>query len=146
MNGNSPTLISGVPKPAPSLATIRSHASAIPSAPASTCPLAARIDGLPSSPSSVKTCGKSAVPRNLCAVGASAEKPPRLAPEENTFSCDEVSTTTRTSLVGLRRPQRLEQLTQQLIGERVAGLGVVERDRRDVLGDRVADLLVLSQE
>ena len=97
MNGNRPTLISGVPKPAVSLAMIRSQASAIPSAPASTWPLAARIEGLPSSPSSVKTCGKSAVPRYLCAVGASAEKPPRLAPEENTFSCDEVSTTTRTS-------------------------------------------------
>ena len=97
MNGNRPTLISGVPKPAVSLATIRSQASAIPSAPASTWPEAATIEGLPSSPSSMNTCGNSAVPRYLCAVGASAAKPPRLAPAENTFSCDDASTTTRTS-------------------------------------------------
>ncbi len=97
MNGNSPTLISGVPKPAPSLATIRSQASAMPSEPASTWPLAATIDGLPSSPSSMKTCGNSAVPMYLCAVGASAAKPPRLPPAEKTFSCEEASTTTRTS-------------------------------------------------
>src|ERR1035441_9217204 len=50
MNGNRPTLISGVPKRTPSLATIRSQASARPSAPARTCPLAAQIEGLPSSP------------------------------------------------------------------------------------------------
>ena len=48
MNGNTPTLISGVPKVALSFATIRSHASARPSAPASTCPFAAQIVGLPS--------------------------------------------------------------------------------------------------
>ena len=50
MNGNTPTLISGVPKRASSRATTRSHASASPSAPASTCPLAAHSVGLPSSP------------------------------------------------------------------------------------------------
>ena len=47
MNGNTPTLISGVPKVALSLATIRSHASARPSAPASTWPFAAQSVGLP---------------------------------------------------------------------------------------------------
>ena len=50
MNGKTPTLISGVPNVAPSRATIRSQASARPSAPASTWPLAAQIDGLPSWP------------------------------------------------------------------------------------------------
>ena len=54
MNGKTPTLISGVPNVAPSLATIRSHASASPSAPASTWPLAAQIVGLPSSPISAE--------------------------------------------------------------------------------------------
>src|SRR5919109_778973 len=41
MNGNTPTLISGVPNVAESLATTRSQASASPSAPASTWPYAA---------------------------------------------------------------------------------------------------------
>ena len=86
MNGNRPTLISGVPKPAVSLAMIRSQASAIPSEPARTCPFAATIEGLPSSPSSRNTSTKSSIPMYLCAVGASAAKPPRLPPAENTFS------------------------------------------------------------
>ena len=55
MNGNAPTLISGVPNVAASEATIRSHASAIPSAPASTCPRAAQIVGLPSAPISLNS-------------------------------------------------------------------------------------------
>ena len=96
MNGNAPTLISGVPKRAPSRATIRSQASAIPSAPASTWPLAAQIDGLPSSPISRNSRGKRSVPRCLSTSGCSSAKPPRFAPEENTRSCEEVSTTQRT--------------------------------------------------
>ena len=76
---------------------IRSQARAIPSDPARTWPEAATIDGLPSSPSSMKTCGNSAVPMNLSEVGASAAKPPRLPPAEKTFSCEEASTTTRTA-------------------------------------------------
>ena len=146
MNGNRPTLISGVPKPALSLAMIRSQARAIPSAPASTWPLAATIDGLPSSPSSMNTCGKSAVPRYLWAVGASAAKPPRLPPAENTFSCEEASTTTRTASSAFAARSASSSSAQQLVGERVARLRVVERDRRDVLGDLVADLLVAGQE
>ena len=61
MNGNAPTLISGVPNVTPSFATIRSHASAIPSAPASTWPLAAQIVGLPSSPIGVNSAGKRSI-------------------------------------------------------------------------------------
>ena len=97
MNGNRPTLISGVPKPAPSLATIRSQASAIPSEPASTWPLAATIVGLPSSPISLNSSTKRSEAKCLWTVGASAPKPPRFAPEEKTFSCEEASTTTRTA-------------------------------------------------
>ncbi len=33
----------------------------------------------------------------LCTSGTSTEKPPRLAPEEKTFSCEEASTTQRTA-------------------------------------------------
>ncbi len=97
MNGNAPTLISGVPNRTPSRATIRSHASATPSAPASTCPLAAQMVGLPSSPISRNSRGKRSVPRCLSTSGCSSANPPRFAPEEKTFSCDDVSTTQRTS-------------------------------------------------
>ena len=61
MKGNTPTLISGVPKRTPSRATIRSQASASPSAPASTWPFAAHSDGLPSSPISWNRRGKRSV-------------------------------------------------------------------------------------
>ena len=97
MNGNSPTLISGVPKPAVSLATIRSQARAMPSEPARTWPLAATSVGFPSSPISRNTSTKSLIPMYLCATGASAANPPRLPPAEKTFSWVDVSTTTRTS-------------------------------------------------
>jgi hypothetical protein len=96
MNGNAPTLISGVPNVTPSFATIKSHASAIPSAPASTCPFAAQIDGLPSFPIVVNRAGN-ARSRSACTSGTSAAKPARFAPEENTLSCVEVSTTQRTA-------------------------------------------------
>ena len=45
-------------------------------------------------------------------------------------------------VVRLRVRERREQLGEQRVGERVARLGIVEGDRRDVLGDFVADLLV----
>ena len=61
MNGKTPTLISGVPKVAASLATIRSQASASPSAPARQWPLTAQMTGLPSSPMSVNSRGKRSV-------------------------------------------------------------------------------------
>src|SRR5256885_1857808 len=72
MNGNTPTLISGVPKRADSLATIRSHASASPSAPARTCPLAAHRAGLPSSPTSVNSRTKRLVAPALAAPAPAA--------------------------------------------------------------------------
>ncbi len=146
MNGNRPTLISGVPKPAPSLATIRSQASAIPSEPASTWPLAATIVGLPSSPISLNSSTKRSEAKCLWTVGASAPKPPRFAPEEKTFSCEEASTTTRTASSSRAARSDIGQLAEQLRRERVAGLRVVERDRRDArVGDLVADLLVVGQ-
>ena len=96
MNGNTPTLISGVPNVALSLATIRSHASARPSAPASTWPFAAQSVGLPSCMMSWNRRGKRSVPKCLCTSGTSAANWSRLPPAEKTFSCEEVSTTQRT--------------------------------------------------
>ena len=97
MKGKTPTLISGVPKVAPSRATTRSQASASPSAPARTCPEAAQMDGLPSSPSSRKTSGKRSVPQCLRTSGTSAAKPERLPPELNVLGFVEASTTHRTA-------------------------------------------------
>ena len=68
----------------------------MPRAPASTWPLAAQIVGLPSSPIKRNRRGNRAVPKWRWMIGTSAAKPPRLAPEEKTVSCDEVSTTQRT--------------------------------------------------
>ncbi len=96
MNGNVPTLISGVPNVASSLAMIRSHASAMPSAPASTCPRAAHSVGLPSCAISLNRPVKRSEAKCLSTSGASAPKPPRLAPEENVLSFEERSTTQRT--------------------------------------------------
>ena len=96
MNGNTPTLISGVPKLAVSLATIRSQASATPSAPASTCPLAAQMVGLPSCMMVLNRRGKRSVPKCLCTGATSPANWSRLPPEEKTVSCEDVSTTQRT--------------------------------------------------
>ena len=97
MNGNSPTLISGVPNPALSFAMIRSHASAMPSDPARQWPLAAQIVGLPSVPISSNSFTNRSFANCLWTAGVSPANPERLPPDEKTFSCVEVSTTTRTS-------------------------------------------------
>ena len=89
MKGNRPTLISGVPKPAPSLATIRSQARAIPSDPARTCPFAATIVGLPSSPMVLKSSTNLRLASWRAISGASAPNAARFAPEEKTFSCED---------------------------------------------------------
>src|SRR5690606_34986521 len=47
-------------------------------------------------------------------------------------------------VVALRLAERREQLGQQLVGERVARLRVVEGDRRDVVGNLVTDLFELG--
>ena len=140
MNGNTPTLISGVPNRTPSRATIRSQASAMPSAPASTWPLAAQIDGLPSSPISRNSRGKRSVAKCLCTSGTSAANPARLPPLENTFSCVDVSTTQRTASSSRAALERGDQVVEHRVGERVARLRLVERDGGDArLGDLVAN-------
>ena len=124
MKGNVPTLISGVPKLASSEAMIRSHASAIPSAPASTCPPAAQTVGLPSSPISLNRPTKRSEPKCRSTSGVSAAKPPRLAPEEKVFSCEEASTTQRALLIVARALERAGQSRSSISGEsalRVSG-------------------------
>ena len=97
MNGNTPTLISGVPNVALSFAITRSQASATPSAPPSVWPFAAQIEGLPSSPSRRNSSGKRLDPKCLWISGTSPAKPDRFAPPEKTRSCEDVSTTQRTA-------------------------------------------------
>jgi hypothetical protein len=101
--------------------------------------LAAHSVGLPSSPISVNRRGKRSVPKCLCDQRRSAAKPPRSPPREKTFSCVEVSTTQRTASSSRAASKRGEQVVEQLVGERVARLGLVERDRGDAVGDVVAD-------
>ena len=62
--------------------------------------------------------------------------PPRLAPEENVVSCDEVSTTHAHLVVVAGRLEGRDQVRQQLVRERVARVGLVQRDRRDVVARR----------
>ena len=98
MNGKTPTLISGVPNVAFSLAITRSHASASPSAPARQCPRAAHSTGLPSSPMSVNSAGNFVVvSRCLWISGTSAANPARLPPELNVVSWVHARTTQRTA-------------------------------------------------
>src|SRR5215212_4167295 len=97
MYGNAPTLISGVPKVAPSLAITRSQERARPIPPASTWPLAAQRDGLPSRGISRKNSRKRSEAKCLATNGASAAKPPRSAPAQKTFSPAPERTTARTS-------------------------------------------------
>jgi hypothetical protein len=137
MNGKTPTLISGVPNVTPSRATIRSHARASPSAPARTCPFAAQIVGLPSSPTSVNSRGNFVVPKCLWTSGTSAAKPARLPPELKTFSCVDV----RTIVVVAGALERRDERVEHRVAQRVARVGVVEADRGDARLDVVADRL-----
>ena len=123
MNGNTPTLISGVPKVAVSLATIRSQASAMPSAPASTWPFAAQIVGLPSSLISVNSRGKRSVPKCLCTSGTSAAKPVEVAAGAEHLLVGGGEHHAAHALVVARRLEGVDQLAEQLVGERVARVG-----------------------
>ncbi len=81
--------------------------------------------------------------RSTCARSARRRaKPPRLPPAEKTFSWEEARTTTRASSSSLTARERVEELGQELVGERVSRLGIVQRDRRDAVGDVELDLLV----
>ena len=123
MNGKTPTLISGVPNVAPSLATIRSQQSASPSAPASTCPFAAQMVGLPSRMIVRNRRGKRSVPKCLCTSGTSAANWSSAPPAEKTFSCEEVSTTQRTRSSSRPLSKASVSSASSSFGERVAVVG-----------------------
>ena len=146
MNGKRPTLISGVPKPAVSLATIRSQARAMPSEPARTWPDAATIEGLPSSPSSMKTSRKSPVAEVLVRGRRVGGEAAQVAAGREDLLVGGGEHHDAGVVVLLDRPQRVEQLAEQLIGERVPRLRVVQGDGRDAVGDVELDLLVSSHE
>ena len=114
-----------------------------PSAPASTCPLAAQIVGLPSSPISVNRRGKRSIPKCLCTSGTSAAKPPRFAPDgEDRLVRGGQHDAAHRRRRRARASKRRDQIVEQLVGERVAGVRLVERDRRDAVGDVVAEGVV----
>ncbi len=142
MNGNAPTLISGVPNVASSEATIRSQASAIPSAPASTCPRAAHSVGLPSPTISLNNPTKRSEPKCLCTSATSAAKPPRLAPEEKTVSCEEASTTTRTASSSRARSNEAIKPSSTSGDSALRVDGSFERDRGHAVGHLVEHTLV----
>ena len=141
MYGKAPMLISGVQKSAPSLAITRSHESASPSPPATTWPLAAHSDGLPSRGISRKNSRKRSVPKCFWIAGASEPKPPRSAPAQNALPAP-VSTSARASSSSRTRRDRLDELREHLPREPVALLGVVQGDGRDTVFDCVEDELL----
>ena len=121
----------------------RSHASAMPNAPASTWPPAAQIDGLPSSPSSRKMW-RSARIRSACARAARRRRSrPGSRPRTRPSRARRSSTTQRTPSSSRALTKRVDQLPEQLGRQRVAGVRLVERDRRDAaVRDVVEDRLV----
>ena len=128
-------LISGVQKSAPSLAITRSQESASPRPPATTWPLAAHSDGLPSRGISRKNSRKRSVPKCLWIGGASEPKPPRSAPAQNAFAG-----AGQHDARGPRRrrgPGAIASTSCASIspGEPVALLGVVQGDGRDAVFD-----------
>src|SRR3954462_8625226 len=150
MNGKTPTLISGVPNVAVSLATIRSQASATPSAPARTWPPA-------------RPAARAGPPRRADRRLAEfadeleqAHEPLRaevlvhqrhLAREAGQVAAAGEDLLVRGGehdaahvLVVAGALEGLDGLLQQLVGEGVARVGVVEGDRRDPVGGGVADL------
>ena len=142
MKGKSPTLISGVPKPAVSLAMIRSQAIAIPSEPASTWPEAATIEGLPSSPSSMKTCGKEAGREVLVGSGRVGSEAAEVAARREDLLVGRSEHHHPGVVVLLDSPQGVEELREELVRERVPRLRIVQGDRRHTVGDLELDLLV----
>ena len=115
-----------------------------PSAPASTCPLAAQIVGLPSSPISREQRAGSARSRSACARAARRPRsPPRLrARGERPSRAWRSSTTQRTASSSRAALERGDQVGEQRVGQRVARVGLVQRDRRDAVGDVVAEGVV----
>ena len=133
MKGNTPTSISGVPKVALSLAMIRSHASATPSAPASTWPFAAQMVGLPSCMIVRNRRGKRSVPKCLCTIGTSAANWSRLPPGREDLLVRGGEHHAAHAVVVARQLERRGEVREELVRERVARIGLIERDGGDAV-------------
>ena len=108
-------------------------------------PLIAAITGLVESKMRSATCA-AAVARDLVRPSCRSRQsnvsppPPRSAPAQKPLPSP-VTITARTSSSASALVERLDQLAPHRRRERVEPLGPVERDRQDVIGDLVADLL-----
>ena len=132
MNGKAPTLISGVPKRGV-LGGDDQIAGERDAERTGEHVTAGRADAwaCPAEPISLKRPTKRSEPKCLCTSGTSPAKPPRLAPEEKVFSCEEASTTQRTSSSSRARSKRLGQPASSSAESalRVSGsLSVIVRD------------------
>ena len=132
MNGKTPTLISGVPKRAPSRGDDQVAGQREPERAGEHVAVGGaqrRLAELADQPEQAREALGPEVLVDERHVGGEARRGCRRA--ENTFSCVEVSTTQRTASSSRAALERGEQLVEQLVGQRVARLGLVERDRRD---------------
>ena len=113
-----------------------------PSAPASTWPLAAQIVGLPSSPIRRNRRGKRSVAEVLVDERGLGGEPAEVAARGEDLLVGGREHDAADGVVVAGGGEGRDQLVEQLEGQRVASLGVVERDGRDPVGDLVAELLV----
>ena len=118
----------------------RSQASASPSAPASTCPLAAQMTGLPSRPMSENTRGKRSLASWRCDERHLGGEAGQVAAAGEDRRVRRGEHDAAHGVVVARGGERVEQLVEQRVGEGVARLVLVQRDRRHRVGDVVAQL------
>ena len=154
MNGNTPTHDLGGPEARPLARHDQVAAEREPERAGETCPFAAQMVGFPSCMIVRNRRGKRSVPKCLCTGATSPANWSRLPPAEKTFSVRRGQDHAADALVVAGRLERVDQLTEQLIRERVAGVGLVESDccdavRADVVEDRlvghVAEFYVLAR-
>ena len=144
MNGNTPTLISGVPNVALSLATIRSQASATPERARQHVPVRRADRRLAELQDRAGTAAGSARCRSACARAARRRRTGRgCRRREKTFSCEEVEHHAAHALVVARRSNAaISSLSSSLESAlRVSGVfSVIGRDA--VVAHVVEDRLV----
>ena len=134
MNGNTPTLISGVPKVALSLATIRSQASASPERARQHVTVGRADRGLAELEDRLEEPREALGAEVLVherhvrgeLVEAAARREDLLVRGGEHHAAHAV--------VGARQLERADQIREQLVRQRVARIGLVHRDRGDAIG------------